>query len=76
MYSVAADQPLYCVNEKNVCVECTSCEYYKNDPGNVMGYMTMGDCQISLQQQLGKDNGGGAWSATPSAPTPKCACDD
>jgi|APFre7841882793_1041355.scaffolds.fasta_scaffold00044_24 hypothetical protein len=78
MYSVAADQPLYCI-DNGQCVSCQACTDFKNDPGNVRGYMSMGDCQVSLMQSLAMVNSGGEWSGEPTESqlkkTPKCACD-
>lgn len=76
MYSVAVDQPLYCI-DNGQCVSCESCSYFKNDPGNVRGYTSMKDCQMSLNQSLAIHANGGEWSATPTKEQlhPKCACD-
>ena len=67
MYNKPADQPLFCIQD-NVCVSCSTCEYFKNDPGNVQGYSSMADCQVSLQQSLAMANQGGT--------VPQCACSD
>ena len=78
MYSVAKDEPLYCI-DNGQCVSCQTCTDFKNDPGNVRGYLTMGDCQMSLTQSLAMENNGGEWSKQPTQnqyiTKEKCACD-
>ena len=77
MYSRAADQPLYCV-ENGECVSCNSCQSFKNDPGNVRSYTTMQDCQVTLKQTPAMEvNGGQYYPETNGliSQKPSCACE-